>query len=1035
MKLLTSSIMIVCFLGVVSAQQVQVDRIEQMPAIPEPYIIRNWDEVAHNYDSMVFNLQSIGQYLPLVSVNNSGINYPNHESAAMVSYVGKVLGNSAEAINYLPSLIGATLSGVDKSNQFGYNWVLMGEDFFNKRPQENIYLNHPSANSGVDWWYETMPNAFFYQLYDLYPNTGDFSNQFITVADRWLEAIENMGGKVTPWQLPNMNYRAWNFSRMKPLTEGVKEPEAAGVIAWILYNAYTETGVLKYLYGAELALEYLNNLTENPSYEIQLPYGVNVAARMNAELGTNFNIDKMLNWCFNRGNLRGWGCIVGDWNGYDCSGLIGEANDAGNDYAFLMNGFQHASALLPLVRYNEFYANAIGKWILNLANASRLFYPGYLPADHQDSEEWSVLYDTKSSIAHEALRETYNGKSPFSTGDAINGGWAPTNLALYGSSHVGYLAGILDTTDVKAILQLDLCKTDFFGLSYPTYLLWNPYENDTNVTIDVGSNPVDIYNSIINNFINNDITGSLQVNIPAGQSALLVYVPTGSVISTNEQLTLADSVVIDFDNGNIIIDHPPRIKALKALNNPVLINDSIYVYCTAEDIDGDALLYEWLVNGKLIETQSVLDFKAPDTSTVYSIQCKVYTLSGKADSLTIILEVKERIPHIPEIITLKASPGKIDALQATTVVCEVYEENGDDLNFNWQVSEGELSGDGDSVHWTAPSAYGDYKISCSVSDIDGLVKDSTYIMVRSLSGFTMGTPVLYLPFNGNSNDVSIYKHNTTRFNVEYTNDVNNIPLYSAVFNGSSAYVLVDNSEPLNFTDAMALTGWIYSLHSDAGEAYPVSHGNWDNRWKVSFSNNTLRYTINTNTGISDLDSRTDLNLEKWYHFAMVYTGTDMELYINGELDAFKPFSGNIKTTSYDISIGRARPDLAYFFEGNLDNLILFDHALSPSHIKEIYQEGFATVHSKLHSKDIIIFPNPTSGSINIEVKGIPKQCLYKVTEITGKLIKQGECNILKTNGNSAFYAIDLLNVDTGIYFLQVNTGKEQYYNKFIKLNK
>jgi hypothetical protein len=38
-----------------------------------------------------------------------------------------------------------------------------------------------------------------------------------------------------------------------------------------------------------------------------------------------------------------------------------------------MNGFQQAAALAPLPKYDKRYARAIAKWILNLANASRLF--------------------------------------------------------------------------------------------------------------------------------------------------------------------------------------------------------------------------------------------------------------------------------------------------------------------------------------------------------------------------------------------------------------------------------------------------------------------------------------------------------------------------------------------------------------------------------------------------------------------------------------------------------------------------------------
>ena len=40
--------------------------------------------------------------------------------------------------------------------------------------------------------------------------------------------------------------------------------------------------------------------------------------RLNAELGTSYNIPKLVDWCFTTaGNVRNWGAIVGNWGGYD----------------------------------------------------------------------------------------------------------------------------------------------------------------------------------------------------------------------------------------------------------------------------------------------------------------------------------------------------------------------------------------------------------------------------------------------------------------------------------------------------------------------------------------------------------------------------------------------------------------------------------------------------------------------------------------------------------------------------------------------
>ncbi|MGC4021752.1 MAG: hypothetical protein QM734_07320 [Cyclobacteriaceae bacterium] len=247
-------------------------------------------------------------------LKSSGVNYPSLQPILLDSYVGSASsGSQAEAINIIPAVVGASLLGVDKTNQFGNNWVLKTKDFFNKANGQNVYLNGSAIPSGSDWWYDLMPNVFFYQLYSLYPNTQDYSSQLTSVADSWLNAVYTMGGSITPWAIPQMNYRGFNISTMTPNSSGITEPEAAGTIGWLLYHAYVKTGNKKYLDGAKLSISFLSNLNINPAYEIQLPYGTLVAAKMNAELGENYNIQKMLNWSFDQSSKRNWGTVVGTW--------------------------------------------------------------------------------------------------------------------------------------------------------------------------------------------------------------------------------------------------------------------------------------------------------------------------------------------------------------------------------------------------------------------------------------------------------------------------------------------------------------------------------------------------------------------------------------------------------------------------------------------------------------------------------------------------------------------------------------------------
>jgi hypothetical protein len=150
----------------------------------------------------------------------------------------------------------------------------------------------------------------------------------------------------------------------------------------------------------------------NPLYEVLLPYAVITAARLNAEEGRNYEVGKLLNWCFEPGPSPQarphWGVILGNWNGLDVYGLTGSATDGGG-YAFAMNTFQYAGTLAPLCRYDPRYARDLGKWLLNLANAARLFYPNAHDAGHQSSHAWASKHDPKSVLAYEGLRKWKRG--------------------------------------------------------------------------------------------------------------------------------------------------------------------------------------------------------------------------------------------------------------------------------------------------------------------------------------------------------------------------------------------------------------------------------------------------------------------------------------------------------------------------------------------------------------------------------------------------------------------------------------------------
>ena len=201
---------------------------------------------------------------------------------------------------------------------------------------------------------------------------------------------------------------------------------------------------------------------------------------------------------------------------------------------------------MPLARYDPQYARALGKWMLNLANAARLFYPGALPPGHETSAFWKG--DPQRVIAYEGLRYEWLGKRPCATGDPVAMNWGPqTDLGLYGSGYVGWLGAVVRPTNEPRILQLDCLATDFFrDPAYPTFLYFNPHPEPRNVLLPVDDPPARVYDAVAKRFVAERARQAVSIPVPADGAALVVVTPAEGVVRREGRKLLVNEVVVDY---------------------------------------------------------------------------------------------------------------------------------------------------------------------------------------------------------------------------------------------------------------------------------------------------------------------------------------------------------------------------------------------------------------------------------------------------------------------------------------------------------
>ncbi|HET6556044.1 MAG TPA: LamG-like jellyroll fold domain-containing protein [Prolixibacteraceae bacterium] len=999
--------------------QLSISRVDQMPDSPPSLSIRDWDAVARNYDQLVFDLNKTGTHWPLSRTGTQGqFNYPDNTPLFLDSYVGADNHlNQAEAINILPAIVGASLTGIDKSNQNGMNWAAMAKDFFNLKNNQNVYLNNYSTSSGNDWWYDLMPNVYFYQLKELYPDAApQFDSQFASVADQWLKAVQQLGGSSSPWTVPNMNYRAFNLATGQPQTGDVAEPESAGSLAWLLYNAYLETGNREYIEGAQQSMDFLASLTSNPSYELQLPYGTLTAARMNAVEGTSYPMDKLLNWCFDRGPLRGWGAIVGNWNGYEVSGLIGEANDNGNDYAFVMNGFQQAAALAPLAKYDKRYARAIAKWLLNVSSASRLFYHDALPAENQDSYAWASANDPEASIPYEALKQTWQGKSPFATGDALRGEWAATNLSLYSGSSVGYLAAVVETTTVREILQIDLNKTDFYGENtFPSYMYFNPTTSAQQVTVNVPEGTFAVYDAITEATLSPSVSSTYPLSIPAGEVRLIRFYASSLTTENREGQLYAGDEVLDYRFG-YDFTAGIRVKALSVSQNPVVTGSSFTAFCEPGNIlPDDQVQYEWFLNDVPVEGQKQVTITAPESPSEVILRCRV-SLNGQTDEDTLQLKVVSRIVQAPVVTDIEFAGEFIPVVATVELTAVITPTSGEVLDYAWSATAGMLvQATGQTVSWQAPASSQVDTITVVVTNQDQLSTTFSKAVLVKDPALAEQEPLIWYPFDADDRNLVSDRFHATVTGAAKTEDARGRAELAYRFTSGQQIIFTENQPELNFTQAVSLSCWVKAEMLGA-ERYLISHGSWQQRYKLSIiPEGKLRWTVKTSAGIVDLDAAEPLELNRYYHVTALYTGYSVELYVDGALSAFKAFTGDLLASTRPLTIGRQdEVETQYSLLGSIDEVKVWDKEIPVSQVEKLKDQWWVPVGVDEFSMHARVYPNPANEKFNIDFAGAFKPLKVTLFSVDGMKVMD-----YSSQYGQKLFTMDLPESLSGIYLLQI----------------
>jgi hypothetical protein len=208
--------------------------------------------------------------------------------------------------------------------------------------------------------------------------------------------------------------------------------------------------------------------------------------------------------------------------------------------------------------------------------------------------------------------------------------------------------------------------------------------------------------------------------------------------------------------------------------------------------------------------------------------------------------------------------------------------------------------------------------------------------------------VLYLPFEGNANDLSENKNNGA---VEGL--VTFVPGkigQAASFNGNveeaGTYVVVKekDSERYRFTNKFSISAWAFDREVPEVVYRPILTKGRDNEdytlWFTSAGADLLLNWGTDNEFWPHLENTANASIaqNKWVHFVVTYDGSKIKYFNNGVMTSSYDYNKAIDTHPEDLFIGASFPGSLEMFNGMMDEIRLYDRAISDSEVTALFNQ-------------------------------------------------------------------------------------------------
>jgi hypothetical protein len=235
------------------------------------------------------------------------------------------------------------------------------------------------------------------------------------------------------------------------------------------------------------------------------------------------------------------------------------------------------------------------------------------------------------------------------------------------------------------------------------------------------------------------------------------------------------------------------------------------------------------------------------------------------------------------------------------------------------------------------------------------------------------------PFNNNAND-AIGSINGTVNGSVLSEDRFGAANAAYLFDGSNDYVSLGDTSAFVFTNMFTVSIWVKRTGLSNGTDGSGIIINNEGLYELGYSaSGILGFAMSTTdiTSWAWKNTTTVLPLNQWSQLVLIYNGGTVELYMNGALVGTQVLGGILDEASVgtaiqnEFQIGARQGYPAQFnFKGNLDDVAIYNYALSASEVNSLYlsEKAAPTGMEDMtgNATSFRVYPNPAQNVFKLQ---------------------------------------------------------------------